>query len=82
MANMTPEGEEKMLKIIDECPQSRLQGMMIGARVSIATGKKDGVAISGGYKGYWREEKGEAVIYALTRDNESLDDYYPPQTEK
>lgn len=72
---MTEESVQKMLKVVDEIPQSKLRGMDVAANVSLAKGKKDGMVTSGNYKAYWSAEKGKAQLHTIIRKDESLKEY-------
>jgi len=72
---MTEESVQKMLKVIDEIPQSRLQGMDVAANVAFATGKKNGLVVSGNYKAYWSAEKDKAQLHTIIRKSETLKEY-------
>lgn len=73
---LTKEAEERMLKVIEEIPQDRLQGMNIAMNASYASGNKEGMLEAGKYKGYWKEENDKATLFAIIREEENLEDYY------
>ncbi len=72
---MNKESEERMLKVIEEMPASRLAGMDVAARLAHAAGRQQGQVVSGGYVGYWETVKGEVQIVSVTRSSETLEDY-------
>ena len=67
--------EQKALEVVEECPASRLSGMLIAARIASVGGQKEGCVTSGGYKGYFKEVDGQAELYLITRTGEKLEDY-------
>ena len=76
LMKMTSKSQERMLKVVKECPLSKFGAMRTAAEVSMAAGKKEGELLSGDYKGYWRAEAGKAVIFAVTKADEDISDYY------
>lgn len=72
---MTTESEERMLKVIGEVPEGKLNAMKVAAQISAVGGRTSGMVVSGDHKGYWRSEAGNVSIFAVTRRNESLEDY-------
>lgn len=76
MKELTPEAEARMMQVIEDISATKLQGMLVAAEISHIFGKTSGEVHSGDYRGYWNVSEGKVQLYAVTRSDETLDDYY------
>lgn len=72
---MSPASEERMLKVIEEVPVTKLEGMLVTMNIMAASGKTEGLIVSGDFTAYWFTNEGEPQIFAVVRGDEDLSDY-------
>ena len=71
---MKNSSQERMLKIVEEIPYSKIIAMKKVADLA-AQQKDNGCLLSGKYKAYWRKIGNDAQIFAIIMKDQDLSDY-------